>query len=113
MESQDELRADAEGKDLADPVAMEIQKLAVNGATNRDICEILKIDEGELEKRFGQLLVEGRAQRRMALRKLQNAAAKKGNAGILTLLGKHELGQTKPGASVERWPEPQLDPKVG
>ncbi|MGD0771049.1 MAG: hypothetical protein ABSB42_22925 [Tepidisphaeraceae bacterium] len=113
MKSRDDSESGAEVNGLTDPVRLEIHKLAINGATNRDISELLKIGEPELEERFGALLVEARAERRVMLRKLQNAAAQKGNAGILTLLGKHELGQTKPGASDDHWPEPQLDPKVG
>jgi len=93
----------------------ELRQLAIDGATDREICEIHGLSEAELREEFGAMLVEARAQRRVLLRKLQNAAAKKGSAGILSLLGKHELGQmaSKLGAGDDRRPEPQLDPKVG
>ena len=93
----------------------QIRQLAIDGATDKEICEIHGIGETELRERFGAALIEARAQRRVLLRKLQNAAAKKGNAGILSLLGKHELGQRegKLGVGDDRRPEPQLDPKVG
>lgn len=92
----------------------QIRQLAIDGATDREICEIHGLNETGLQERFGAMLVEARAQRRMFLRKLQNAAAKKGSAGILSLLGKHELGQgriTSDGEVDE--PEPGLEPKVG
>ena len=89
-------------------------ELAVAGASDDDICELYGIEKGELKRKFGQVLKKGRAERRVELRKQQNEAAKKGSSGILTLLGKNELGQDgKQRTGVYRWPEPQLDPKVG
>jgi hypothetical protein len=91
-----------------------IKELALAGASDDDICELHGVEKGELKRRFGKVLKAGRAERRVELRKLQNVAATKGSAGILTLLGKNELGQDgKQRTGVYRWPEPQLDPKVG
>jgi hypothetical protein len=91
-----------------------VRQMAINGATDEEISLIHQVDESHLCKKFGKLLVEARAQRRVMIRQLQNAAAKKGNAGILSLLGKHELGQarTSPAGEPDE-PEPELEPKVG
>jgi hypothetical protein len=92
----------------------QIRNLAVQGATDRDICEFLGMDEMEFVEKFCEILIPARAQRRISLRKKQTAAAIEGNASILMLLGKHELGQTSTSARADNpWPEPQLDPKVG
>lgn len=91
-----------------------VKGLAVDGATDEEIGEICGVDRQTLLERFGAVLREARAQRRVRLRKLQNVAAKKGNTQILSLLGKNELGQDRRERSANyRWPEPQLDPKVG
>jgi len=91
-----------------------IRNLALQGATDRDICEFLDIDETELAREFGEMLIHARAQRRISLRKKQTAVAIEGNASMLSLLGKHELGQTPTSAGADNsWPEPQLDAKVG
>jgi hypothetical protein len=92
----------------------KIRELAIEGATDEEIGVLYGISPAEVVQRFGKLLKESRAERKVLLRKLQNEAAKKGNAGILSLLGKNELGQNgKQRTGVYRWPEPQLDPKVG
>jgi hypothetical protein len=92
----------------------KISQLAIDGATDEEICAVHPITVLQLRKRFGAVLKEARARRRLSLRRLQNAAAKKGSAGILSLLGKNELGQDgRKRTGVDRWPEPQLDPKVG
>jgi len=91
-----------------------IRRLAMNGSTDQDICEYLIMDESNLSRKYGDMLVQVRAWRRIALREKQTAVALKGNAGVLTLLGKHELGQTTtPAPADDYWPEPQLGPKVG
>ena len=98
-----------------DPLCREIHRLAYNGATNRDISEVLKIRESELEGRFEALLVEARAARRVLLRgKQTEVAVKGGSAAMLSLLGKDELGQGRAGtAGKTPRPEPELEPKVG
>jgi hypothetical protein len=91
----------------------ELRRLASLGATDRDICEYLGITGFELEKEFGELLIHARAARRISLRKKQTVLAIDGNASMLSLLGKHELGQTQTLAADDDWPEPRLEPKVG
>ncbi len=89
MRSHGNSESEPEQKDAWDPLRKEVHKLAVNGATNQDIGEVLKIAESELEERFGALLVEARASRRVLIRgKQTDVAIKRGNAAILSLLGK-------------------------
>ena len=46
------------------------------------------------------------------MREKQTTVALKGNAGVLTLLGKHELGQSTTSAPADdNWPEPELEPR--
>ena len=98
----------------AEAIQQRVRSLAVDGASDEEICEICRVSESVLLEMFAGVLREARAQRRVLLRRLQNAAAKKGNAQILSLLGKNELGQDgKERAGDDRWPEPQLDAKVG
>ena len=93
----------------------QIRKWAFNGATDRDICEKLGMDERRLLEKYGDLLVEARVNRRLSLRgKQTEIAVKGGNASMLTLLGKNELGQGRATAAGETdEPEPELEPKVG
>jgi len=93
----------------------QVRKWAYNGATDRDICEKVGIDERKLLEKFGELLVETRVNRRLSLRgKQTEIAIKGGNASMLSLLGKHELGQGRASAAGEvDEPEPRLEPKVG
>jgi hypothetical protein len=93
----------------------QIRKWAYNGATDRDICEKLGIDERKLLEKFGDFLVETRVNRRLSLRgKQTEIAIKGGNASMLSLLGKNELGQGRASAAGEAdEPEPDLEPKVG
>jgi hypothetical protein len=51
--------------------------------------------------------------RGIALHRKQTAVAIEGTASLLSLAGKHELGQTQSSAEADNsWPEPQLDAKV-
>ena len=115
MKSQGDLESGPEPDDPSEALRREIHKLAYNGATNRDISEVLKIDALELEQRFAELLVEARAGRRVLLRgKQTEVAVKGGNASMLSLLGKDELGQGRvSSAGKTPRPEPELEPKVG
>ena len=115
MKSQGDSESGAEADDPWDPLCREIHKLAYNGATNRDISEVLKIDESELEGRFGALLIEARAGRRVLIRgKQTEVAVKGGSAAMLSLLGKDELGQGRASSAGKTpRPEPELEPKVG
>ena len=97
-----------------EPTNDEIKQLVLDGATDQEICDLHNISWETLSTKFGNIITSARAERRLSLRCLQNKAAEKGIASILTLLGKHELGQTTQKDSADdAWPEPQLDPKVG
>jgi hypothetical protein len=99
---------------LPKPLTEQIRGYALLGATDLDICELLDMSEAQLAEEFGDMLVQARAQRRISLRRKQTAVAIEGNSSMLSLLGKHELGQTQTFAAADNdWPEPQLDPKVG
>lgn len=115
MKSQGDSESGPELNDPSEALRREIHKLAYNGATNRDISEVLKIDELELEQRFAELLVEARAGRRVLLRgKQTEVAVKGGSAAMLSLLGKDELGQGRASSAGKTpRPEPELEPKVG
>lgn len=71
-----------------------IADYAESGASTRDIAAMLMVDEGTIRKRFKLLILQRRAKRRIALHKLQNAAAKSGEVAMLIFLGKNELGQS-------------------
>ncbi len=115
MKSQGDSESGAEPDDPSEALGREIHKLALNGATNRDISEVLKINEVALEERFGAVLVGARASRRILLRgKQTEVAVKGGNPAMLSLLGKNELGQGRATtAGKTPRPEPELEPKVG
>jgi hypothetical protein len=90
-----------------------IGDLAMSGATDGEICDYLAIAPAVLD-RYRLALKRSRASRRISLRRSQTSVALKGNVGMLTLLGKHELGQTRATASGEPDDaEPELEPKVG
>lgn len=71
-----------------------VAELAYEGASNREIGDILGCDHKTVESRFSPLLRKKRAERRMKLRKAQFDAAVGGNATMLVWLGKQELDQT-------------------
>jgi hypothetical protein len=98
---------------LPDHRAGQIHGQVFYGATNRDLCEHFGITQAELEAQYGERLIQWRADRRLLLRKKQTILAVDGNASMLSLLGKHELGQSTSASSDNPWPEPQLDYKMG
>lgn len=67
--------------------------LALNGCQNNTIATIMDIPHESIVRRFGKQLTKKRCERKNNLRKMQNAAAKKGNPALLIFLGKNELGQ--------------------
>lgn len=93
----------------------QIRALALNGATDEEIADLLRCSMTDLAP-FEAELKQARAQRRLLIRKKQTAAAADGSASMLTFLGRSELGQcSKPTEESpdDPWPQPQLDPKVG
>ncbi len=70
-----------------------VAKSALNGASDSDIADSLEVSEKYLIRHCRKLLRRVRASRRVHLHRAQFATAMKGNATLLTFLGKHELGQ--------------------
>jgi hypothetical protein len=99
--------------ELPPDLSGQIRSLALHGAKDRDIADYLGISLADLQK-YDEVLIVARATRRITFHKKQTALAIEGNTSMLSLLGKHELGQTQtPADADDDWPEPQLDPKVG
>jgi hypothetical protein len=71
----------------------KMNTLALNGCQNNTIATIMDIPHESIVRRFGKQLTKKRCERKNNLRKMQNAAAKKGNPALLIFLGKNELNQ--------------------
>lgn len=71
----------------------EVERLAYGGASNREIADILGVDDKTIKAHFSAILAKQRAVRRFDLREAQTATAKAGNPALLIWLGKQELGQ--------------------
>jgi hypothetical protein len=100
---------EAEG-DRGSPVpritAKLVEQLAYAGATDAEIADRFLVDEATMRQRYRDTLRVARALRRIALRSLQFDLARKLNVGILTWLGRNELGQTlNPTASDDSMPQ--------
>lgn len=72
---------------------VKVAELASDGASNREIGDILGVDDKTVASRFSALLKKKRAERRLGLRRAQDAAALAGNPALLIWLGKQDLGQ--------------------
>jgi DNA-binding CsgD family transcriptional regulator len=70
-----------------------VAQMAYDGASDREIGDILGCDHKTVANRFSPLLRKKRAERRLDLRRVQTEIAKQGNAVLLIWLGKQELGQ--------------------
>lgn len=71
----------------------KVAGLAFDGASNREIGDILGCDDKTVASRFSALLRKKRAERRLGLRRAQTLAALGGNGTMLVWLGKQELEQ--------------------
>jgi hypothetical protein len=58
-----------------DLLQREIKQLAVDGATDEEICQLHGVTQPELWERFGRVLSAGRAQRAVHLRRLRTEPA--------------------------------------
>jgi hypothetical protein len=90
----------------------QVRGMALTGARNQEIADVLGLDVNKLAARFGLVIKQARASRAMSLRKKQTAVALEGNVPMLTFLGKHDLGQNDRSDDFFD-PEPPMDPKVG
>lgn len=77
-------------------ISEEAVELAASlGAPNTEIADFFGVTEAVIRKRFSEILLKGRAARRMKLREFQWKAAERGNTAMLIWLGKQDLGQTE------------------
>lgn len=73
------------------------QMLAANGSSDKDIATLLGVEKTVLQSEAKAALELGRTQYRFMLNQRQLWAALAGDRTILTLLGKHKLGQNDKG----------------
>ncbi len=93
----------------ARPTPAAVQSYAYNGCTDREIADRFGLAEADVRATFGAVLAMARSVRAYALRKAQtDLATGKGNAAMLTWLGRNELGQAlHPAGGGE--PEPDVE----
>jgi hypothetical protein len=83
----------------------QVEKLAYAGATDAEIADRFLLDESVVANDYRPVLRVARAVRRMQIRGAQFNVATKGNASMLTWLGRNELGQSlNPASPGERMP---------
>jgi hypothetical protein len=68
--------------------------MALVGGTLPEIAAHFGCSETLIQKRYGELIREAKASRRIRLRQKQYQKALEGDTGMLIWLGKQELGQT-------------------
>ena len=78
------------------PVSIEaqIEKLAACGLNNREISDVLIMDENTLKRNYTDKLASGRANLKEKLKRKQIAVALGGNVAMLIWLGKQYLDQS-------------------
>jgi DNA-binding CsgD family transcriptional regulator len=81
------------GRPKKDIDEMQVAELAFDGASDREIGDILGCDHKTVANRFSPILRKKRAERRLELRRAQTRAALDGNGTMLVWLGKQELEQ--------------------
>lgn len=72
----------------------QVRQLAMISCTMEEIGFVLGCSVDTLERRFADVIKEGRAFRRMSLKREQYKAAMAGNITMLIWLGKNDLGQS-------------------
>lgn len=82
------------GRPLLDIDEAMVAELASQGAKNREIADILGLDDKTVANRFSALLDKKRAERRIGIRNAQTAKALGGDTAMLIWLGKNELDQS-------------------
>lgn len=70
-----------------------VRKLAEIHCTVEEIASVVGCSKDTLERRFSELIEEGKAEGKSSLRRMQWGAAEKGNTAMLIWLGKQLLGQ--------------------
>ena len=82
-----------------DGVLAEVKKLALAGATYKEMAAVLGLTTQVLRERYRAEIRKARASLRVGLRSAQIRKAMAGDPRMLTWLGKHELGQDADDAS--------------
>lgn len=98
-------------EDVSDAVKDQIRELAAIGCPMHEIELITKIPVSTLNRRYSDLIREGRTFRNVSLRRKQLKEANKGNTGMLVWLGKTMLGQTDKVQITEDPDAPQKKPE--
>lgn len=70
-----------------------VRAMALVGGTNGEIAAHFGCSETLIQKRYGEMIREARASRKIRLRQRQYQKALEGDTGMLIWLGKQELGQ--------------------
>ena len=70
-----------------------VRRLAEIHCTVEEIASVVGCSKDTLERRFADIIDEGKAEGKSSLRRMQWEAAQKGNTAILIWLGKQLLGQ--------------------
>jgi hypothetical protein len=91
--------------------ATEVYKLAKFHCTNKEIAEFFSCSVDTITDRFPEELRKGRAEGKHVLRKLQWAAAGKGNVAMLIWLGKQYLMQSDQPVPEDTTPEEYRPPE--
>lgn len=71
----------------------QLKTLASIQCTMEEIAAVMKCSVDTLERRYAEVIKEGKSHGRASLRRYQWEAAKKGNSALLIWLGKTLLGQ--------------------
>lgn len=83
------------GRPKADIDKTELIKLAGYGCNDTELGDFFNVHPTTIYKRFSNILIKARAERKSKLRKKQFEVAVSGNVAMLIWLGKQELGQTE------------------
>lgn len=71
-----------------------VRRFARFGCNDSEIADLVGVSNDTIQRRFGPILREARAHRKLVLRYLQFRNARNGNAALQIWLGKNELGQS-------------------
>ena len=72
----------------------QVEELASLGCTDRDIANFFGVNEDTLRYNFNDILIKGREELKISLRRSMLKAAHGGNAALLIFLSKNILGMS-------------------
>lgn len=90
----------ARPKKVIDPE--QVKKLAMINCSLAEMAAVLGCNESTLQRRFAQVIKEGREQGKSSLKKKQFQVAMSGNVSMLIWLGKITLGQVDTNSQILR-----------